>query len=210
VHVSGEEGLNETLTHAAHKQHHCETLLVEELAWREWFGVSCRAMLGAGISPDAYTIVALLTTVARVRGTVVGFHIVERIMGLRKSHSIKLNKYMCGALIQAYRRCYDLEPAERCRLAEAVLEEAEQQRLKLNAFVMNSMISLYWESFQYENAKRQYAKMIELEIFPTYRTCEVMSALCAEVGWVDEADEFRKLQHSLSESLSATDEGDRR
>lgn len=166
----------------------------------------CRVMLKEGISPDEYTIVALLTTVSRVRGAEIGIHTVERVLGLKNTHGIKLNKYMCGAFIQAYRRCHDTAPAERCRLAEAVLEEAATEGLELNAFVMNTMISLYWESYAYDKAKKQYDTMIEKEIFPTYYTCEVMSALCAEVGWIDEAAEFRKLQSSLS----ATDAGDSR
>jgi hypothetical protein len=172
--------------------------------------VPCRVMLDARISPDAYTIVALVTTAARAQGTGVGSHTVERIMRLKKSHSIKWNKYLCGAFIQAYRRCYDLEPAERCRLAEVMLEEAGREGIELNVFVMNSMISIYWESFQYDKARGQYDKMIALEIFPNSYTCELMRSLCAEVGWMDEAAEFTKLQDSLSKSLSITDEGDRR
>jgi hypothetical protein len=172
-------------------------------------GLYCREMLQEGITPDEYTIVALLTTVSRARGTEMSSHIVRRIMRLKEKYGIKLNKYMCGAFIQAYRRCLDAAPAERCKLAEAVMEAAANDNLKLNAFVMNTMISLYWESFEYEKAKKQYDEMIAREIFPTYYTCEVMSALCAEVGWVEEAVEFRKLQSSLSQSLSATDEGER-
>ena len=164
----------------------------------------CRDMLDDEISPDAYTIVALLTTVSRVRGAEIGTHAVERIMSLKQRHGIKLNGHMCGAFIQAYRRCHDIEPAERCSRAEAVLKEADDGNLKLNAFVMNTMITMYWEAFRYDKAKEQYDIMIEMGIFPTYYTCEVMSGLCAEVGWMDEAAEFRKLQ----DSLSATDVGD--
>lgn len=161
-------------------------------------------MLDDGIAPDEYTIVTLLTTVARVRGAEVSTHTVERIARLKQKHGINMNKHMCCAFIQAYRRCHDVEPSEICRRAEAVMKEAADGNVKLNAFVLNAMISIYWEAFQYDKAKEQYDRMIELEIFPTYYTCEVMSSVCAEVGWMDEAVEFRKLQHTLS----VTDAGD--
>lgn len=160
--------------------------------------VMCREMLRARIDPDEYTIVALLTTVSRTPGAEVEIRKVDRIMELRARYGIKLNKYIFGSLVQAYRKCFDVAPAQRCRLAEAVLEEAIMQGVQLNAFVMTAMIVLYWDACEYEKAKKQYDTMIDMEISPTYNTCEVMSGLCAEVGWVDEAVEFRKLQHSLS------------
>lgn len=165
--------------------------------------VWCRHMLEEGIDPDEYTIVTLLTTVLRSRGNATGIETVQTIKNLKDKHGIQWNKYTCGAFIQALRKCSDAKASQRMSMAESLLEEAQDAGTQMNAFIMNSMIALYWEAFEYKKAKQQYDVMIDLEIFPTYYTCEVMTALCSEVGWLDEAEDFRKLKRSLR----TTDEG---
>jgi hypothetical protein len=159
----------------------------------------CREMMESGVEPDEYTLVAVFAAISRAKfraGT--GFDDVKNVLKVGDMYNVKLNPFVCGALVQALRRCEDIEPAERCRLAEKVLAQAESANVKMNSTIMNSMISLYWESHEYTAAREQYDKMIDLGVQPERRTCEIMESMCFEAGWTEEAVAFRELKESMS------------
>lgn len=162
-------------------------------------------MQGAEVQPDAYTVVALLATASRNR-LVPPAELDALVAHMADAHGILRNTYICAALIQAYRTCALISSEERCALAEVELARMKRGGIAINAEVMNTMISLYWESLKYAESRNAYDEMIQLSIVPSANTYTIMEFLCTEEGRLDEAAKFVQLRMAMQELLGPPEE----
>lgn len=148
-----------------------------------------------GVTPDEYTIVSALTAAARSPATALTD--IDVALALARQHGLQHNTYVCGALVQAYRNCSAVPPRLRQELGESVLQEMEAAGTRVNGVVVNSLLALYWETFEYRKTRDLYDKMIAIGVMPNARTCQIMVQMCEEAGWVDEAASFRQLRETM-------------
>lgn len=158
---------------------------------------ACREMDQDGVTPDEYTIVSALTAAARSPDTALAD--VELALTLARTHGLKRNMYVCGALVQAYRNCTAVPPRQRQELGEAVVADMEAAGTPVNSIIVNSLLALYWETFEYRKARQQYDKMLSMGVMPNARTCQIMVQMCEEAGWLEQADGFRQLRETMPE-----------
>lgn len=155
----------------------------------------CREMEHEGVAPDECSIVSALTAAARSATTALAD--IEWTLRLAQDHNLQHNTFVCGALIQAYRNCMDLPPKRRQERAESTMQGMEEAGTPMNSVVVNSLLALYWETYDYRKARQQYDRMIESGIMPNARTCQIMMHMCEEAGWPDEAKAFRELRETM-------------
>lgn len=156
---------------------------------------ACREMDQDGVAPDKHTIVSALTAAARSPDTALAD--VDLALALARRHHLERNTYVCGALVQAYRNCTAVPPRQRQELGEAVVADMEAVGTPMNSVVVNSLLALYWETFEYSKAWRQYDKMLDLGVMPNARSCQIMMQMCEEAGWLEQADSFRQLRETM-------------
>lgn len=159
--------------------------------------ILCRDMEMNEVAPDEHTIVFALTAAARSRGTALAH--VEAVLELARRYGLQRNTYVCAALIQAYRNCMEVPPPQRQRLGEGVLRDMEAAGLRVNGVLLNSLLALYWETFEYRKARLLYDKMLEMGVMPNDRTCQIMVQMCEEAGWLEEATGFQQLRRTMHE-----------
>eukprot|EP00892_Ulva_mutabilis_P010592 jgi/Ulvmu1/7905/UM004_0137.1 len=149
------------------------------------------------VGPDEHTLVFVLTAAARSRGTALAH--VEAVLELARRHGLRRNAYVCAALIQAYRNCLEVSPAQRQQLGEAVLHDMEAAGVRANGVLLNSLLALFWETFEYRKARLLYDRMLEVGVMPNDRTCHIMVQMCEEAGWLEEASGFHQLRRTMRE-----------
>lgn len=157
--------------------------------------VLCRDMEARQVVMDEHSVVFMLTAAARSSGTDLAD--VNGVLELAHRHGLRRNTWVCAALIQAYRNCVKVAPPRRQELGEAVFRDMEARGLQMNGVVLNSLLALFWETFEYRKARALYDQMLEMGVMPNDRTCQIMVQMCEEAGWLEQATGFQQLRRTM-------------